>query len=130
MIVSSFFANAQDTAEISYTHVGNRSFYACSYAEKRMENYLQAMGAEIVNLRCTGGLPDFNTLRVSAEIVVPGQGESVEWVPVEFIGNEACEFNNGMIKKVMEPFQVRNVESRENCWFSEGRYMYRFEVAN
>lgn len=132
VLVSLFSVNAlAEVADINFTFTSPRSAYSCDYAKTQFKNYVAGLGGEIERLNCSGGLPHSTFVSLRSKVVTPNPDEeNTSWATVEFKGNKSCEFNSRMIQKIISNFRTRNLQARDNCWYSEGRYSYTLEVAN
>lgn len=117
------------TAKVSYTNM--RAFYSCDYAESQTEHYLELLGARDIKVRCTGGLPDFQSVNLTAEFLAPvisTDGVEAEWQAVTLKARESCDFNETIAKRVMKYFPTRANEAQSSCWASEGSFSSTLEV--
>ncbi|MCB0348711.1 MAG: hypothetical protein KDD37_07740 [Bdellovibrionales bacterium] len=118
--------------ESVFTYNSHLAFYACSYAERQAEKYIEQMGGEVVKIRCTGGLPDsrYVSLRlkfVSYKSTNSADAINSEWINVKLRGNESCEFNKKLIEHLLPQFETRNLLAKEFCDVARGRYLYSFD---
>ncbi len=118
--------------ESTFTYSSNRAYYACSYAEAQTKKYIQQMGGEVVKVRCSGGFPDSPFVTVNMHFTNFKASNSAdamtsEWMVVKIRGNESCEFNKKLVEHLLPQFETRNLQAREFCNVSEGRYQYAFE---
>lgn len=121
-------------SEVSFDFASNRSYYACSYAERRFEQMVEAMHGKVEKMRCYGGLPDFTSISIKAEVQHMAFGDEPksighhEWLDVSIKGRDACTFNKKMVMSLLSVFTTQGLQAQDNCWHSEGRYSFEFQV--
>ncbi len=111
----------------------SRSWYACSYAKSQAQDFLESLGAKNIEFhRCsdgrnTGGFLSMRVQFAALELTSESRVAS-HWTYVELGGDEACTFNNRLIQNLLPYFSIRNLESSNSCWYSQGRYRFRLET--
>ena len=118
-------AQASETAKLDFWYASATSFYSCDYAEAQTKSYLQKLGAHGVQVSCNGGLPDFDSLTVTAEFT---PGSAGQWTAVQLESNESCDFNERLIRELLSKFTTRNVNVSSTCWDSQGRVSATLDV--
>ncbi|MES2856997.1 MAG: hypothetical protein V4692_14105 [Bdellovibrionota bacterium] len=117
------------TAKFSYSNT--RAYYGCEYAQAQVKHYMNLIGARDVEVDCSGGLPDFNSLNLEVNFlaaVVTSDGVDAEWTPVVLKSRESCEFNETIVRNLLKHFATRDNDTQSSCWNSEGSFTYEFET--
>ncbi|MFK8138715.1 MAG: hypothetical protein AB8E15_10180 [Bdellovibrionales bacterium] len=124
-------------AEVSETRFTVRvidTYFSCDAVENATEKVVKALGGEIVKLRCNGGLPYFEDVRIRLSVAAPSiDSDNADWVEVNFKNNrrrENCGLYEEVMDGVLDVFTVRNLNKRANCWRNEGRLSYTMDVLN
>jgi hypothetical protein len=108
----------------SFSFSSHNSFYSCSYAENQATKTLKALGANVVDMRCAGGIDfeKYEPVYLSGGFVLESQGGKT----VVLKGRDSCEFNVQLIKNILATVNATVAKESHNCWDSEGNY--RFEI--
>jgi hypothetical protein len=117
------------TEKIVYSSL--RAYYSCDYAEQRAKHYAEILGAKDVEVRCTGGLPEFTSINIDVTFLAPTvtfDGDVATWQPVSIKTRESCDFNEMIAKRIMKAFPTREMTTQSSCWNAEGSFSYDFEV--
>lgn len=128
LLLTGLVANGSELVTTTFSYSSSRDFYACSYAERQMKNYIEVMGGEVQSMRCSGGLPYDRFLTVKATFATPVLTGVM--VDIHFAGKESCDFNARLINQLMPYFDPVDVVARNTCFHSQGRYSYSFSIPN
>lgn len=118
---------------VSFSYISNSNFYSCSFAEREAATLLLQLGADDINVRCRGGLPDSRSLFVTANFYRavfrehPFSGACREQVSLRY-NNDSCDFRERMIDKFLTAFEVGHKNKRSSCWDSRGSLRYSFSI--
>lgn len=117
-------ANATEATPFSFDYNSQESYYSCSYAESQAKKVLKTMGANVLDVNCSGGI-DHNMLMplsMDGGFILEAQGTRT----VVLKGRDSCDFNVKLINTILATIPTASVKAQSNCWNSEGNY--RFEV--
>ena len=120
--------------EISFTYSSFNSYYTCSYVESLTESVLIELGAENIEVDCTGGLPDtygnFVTATFSSwrEVAADKSTRTALLTPVSFGTRESCDLYERIVTSVLDGFQVYAEQKSGACWDSSGTLSYSVTV--
>lgn len=140
LVFSNFaFANIQaqwttKTATIFYA--STKAYYSCDYAEAQTLKALQTLGARSIKVRCSGGLPDFESVHIKAQFTSASYAdkalnqpiETASWSLTSLAGKESCEFNEQVAKSLLPYFTVSKMANNSSCWGAQGRYNIEVDV--
>lgn len=115
------WSDATKTSTIKFSYWERHSLYACSYVEGRAQFFAKKLGATNVEVDCKGGLPHNDW--VQAEITFSTPANSEERTTKIRI-NEACDFNQKLLEKMLPAFEPSEVVRKGVCWDSQGRLRY------
>lgn len=118
-------AHAESKA-VSFSYSSNRAYYACSYFEGQGEKLLKKLGADSVSTRCNGGLPDQPFVAGTYYFRLPAATGAVETVSLRV--NEACDFNEKLVKKLLTAFDVVSVSKKGGCFDASGTLRYTIQI--
>lgn len=138
-LVISFSANAAETAQLkdrrlTINYFSPNSFYACSFAEGQVSDFLKLFDAKNIEVTCTGGLPWSQSLTVftkfkSAAASTAEGAVAAEWKRVSFRGDQACDFNARVLRQLVTGFEIRDrARVGDGCWDSRGTYSIQADV--
>ena len=121
------------TRELNWTYSSFHNYYHCDFVERESEKILAEMGAVNVDVRCRGGLPHSDFVRVTATFASHasldgGDREACQEDVRLRYWNDSCDLHERMIDKYLEGFEVRSLEKRSSCRDSRGRLEYNFNV--
>lgn len=109
------------TSTIKFNYWERHSYYSCSYVEGRAELFAKKLGASSVEVDCKGGLPHNDW--VQAEITLK-TSVNAESNTTKIRINEACDFNQKLLEKMLPAFEPSEVVRKGACWDSSGRLRY------
>jgi hypothetical protein len=126
--------------DFSFFYSGFRSFYSCSFIENRIEQSAELLGAQIVDLRCSGGIDlgfrhvrvrgTLETLEVDSEQtqnwkkVVLSERTFRSWDPF----NSGCEITYRAINELLKLIPHRELVKSNGCWEGQGRFRFEVEI--
>lgn len=91
---------------------------------------LEALGAQDINVKCRGGLPDFDINWINAEysVLLTAEADKATTVGQVLSRNirikESCDLNDRMMRKFLSEFEVYAQDRRGVCNDSRGRLNY------
>ncbi len=120
--VSSAFASEYVSRKMNWsprTHNGGTvTYYNCQSVESTVESHLEAMGAQNVSVRCTGGLEMGWSMpaHVTAtfDVAVPGENGTTRELTLR--GSESCHLNTEFFDAAIPMFPgVKVLSKRASC---------------
>lgn len=117
----SSIADAEPTV-IKFQYWENHSLYSCSYVEGQAERIAKKLRATDIKVKCTGGLPWNEWVSAKISFVVPEKQNESTVTTLRV--NEACDFNQKLIEKIVPAFNPSEVTRKGVCWESKGRLRY------
>ncbi len=121
----------ESAKEVTIHFSSFRTYYSCDYAENQTAKYLKGMGAEVLSVRCYGGIDHNNidsSLRIKAKYQLPTVANQENWVSLNIQGREACDLNTTILDKLISQFSVRNSSVTKRCIDSQGRFSYNLQI--
>ncbi len=124
--VSSAFASEYVTKKLSWSpmsHSGwTTTYYNCSWAEDAVESHLKDLGAQNVNVSCSGGIEmGWNTpvfITAKYDVAVPAANDVAREVRLSSrAGNgDSCSFNVEFLDRAIPSFPgVKILSKRSSC---------------
>ena len=110
------------------------SYYSCDYVEGRAQQILTDLGAQDINVKCRGGLPDWDINWVTAEYSVLQSADADKATTVGQVRSrgvsfdESCDLNEQMTNRFLKNFEVYTQEKRGFCNYSQGRMRYSVQL--
>lgn len=107
---------------VKFDYWSSHSYYACSYVEQKAHFFAEKLGATDITVKCTGGLPWNDWVSADISYAVPMKKSVAEVTKLRV--NEACDFNQKLIEKIIPTFNPTEVKRKGVCWDSSGRLRY------
>lgn len=127
--------------EIDFTYVGNNgsssTYYSCDYARDQLERHLQSLGAQKIDVSCSGGLDRWMTMPVSlyGSIEVPtgltaeNARATTKILKPASAFDTACDFNVKLLDTIIPLFDnVTLVNKRGVCFNNRSRWSYELTL--
>lgn len=118
-------------------NLGYTTYYTCDAARSALESHLKTLGAQDMHVRCNGGLENwgstwqYTALSLNATFTAPQTMDAsrTDTVRLRSRGNEGCDLNVGMLKKLIPMFpDVTVANSRTNCFNSNSPWSYTLNI--
>ena len=138
LLVCAFLATfAASAAELSFTYFGNdlgrQVYYSCDYVEDQATYYLNLLGANHIDVMCTGGIQNWSwmPIHLKAKFELPLiTGHGVETLELQGdTWNPNCGLNTTIINaavKTMTHIQV--IKKSDSCPFVDSNFFYKLQV--
>ena len=123
-----------ETVTQKFSFSSFNSYYHCDYVERQAEEALEALGAQDINVRCRGGLPNFDINWITAEYSVLQTADADKATTVGQVRSrnlrfrESCDLNDRMMKKFLSEFEVYEQRRTGSCHDSRGRIKYDVQL--
>ena len=122
--------------KLKFYYSSIRSAYACSYMEVQTLLILEALGAQNIDVRCTGGLPysDYLNATIKFKSLASTTAATSELVGKrtykELNFDESCDFNERLTRRLLKGFEVYKTKTRGSCRDSQGNITFKVELLN
>ena len=134
----SLSASAKETTVNLNIFIHN-NWFSCDSVENTTRKHIESLGGELVDIRCNGGLPYAQYLRVTAVIETASEMDANTTLStIRYTertnrrpGRDAhCALDVKILDSVLTAFDVIEMEKRNSCWGSKGRYSYDLTLRN
>lgn len=98
----------------------NRAFYACDFVEYETEKVIEALGGEVLDMSCFGGLPPGgigyptpNNISVEFDRAAPTSNETEEIILKD---SKNCHLVTNIVRGLERSFPIENVKGLGGCF--------------
>ncbi len=115
----------------------HNNWFSCDLVEGLTKSHVEKLGGQLVDVRCNGGLPYSQHLNVTAVIDSATSTDSNSTLSTITYNNRSnrrvgrdvhCALDVKIIDNILKGFEVLELEKRDTCWGSEGRYRYDLKL--
>ena len=115
----------------SSTAFGGRVYYDCDHVENKTRSMLKTLGAQDIEVRCSGGIDPFGQRSISWESSVKTTFKaptSGKYQAVEFSDFDSCHLASEILDNIDESFITRNTDRSRLCFMHDEPYTITLEV--
>ena len=121
-----------EMSEVNFSYSASNAYYACSYVERKLTEYVLTLGGEVFSVRCSGGLPDLAPIFLTATINSARFSESGPyvgvWLEQSLQIRDSCDINRRLLTNVLNHFETDGIHIRGICDGPSGRVTANFSI--
>lgn len=130
------------SSKVDFNYFNRNSAYSCDFAKAKLKKYAETLGANLANLKCSGGIEpesptsNWRSIWLTADLSSLTQASDNDYdakvssklSEVTLRGRDACDFSVSLIEHLLTKVDHELIKKSSTCWDSKGSFKYSVKV--